>query len=102
MSPLDSKSNLADAGDEDTTGHDLKALTDEAESSNISLEDITDGTNGRGIPAAKFVDDIGAFAESFSPPASAELLIGAFSDLFTKFKQYEQSLSARSELLPML
>ena len=45
----------------------------------------------------KFVDDIGEFANSFSPPASAELLIGAYSDLFAKFKSYEESLSQKRE-----
>ena len=73
----------------------LKALAEEAENTSLSLEDITDGKTDRGIPRAKFIDDIGKFAESFSPPASAELLIGAYSDLFSKFKAYEQSLSQK-------
>ncbi|KAL3795028.1 hypothetical protein HJC23_006349 [Cyclotella cryptica] len=63
--------------------------------SNISLESITDGKNARGIPHAKFVDDIESFANSFNPPASSELLIGAYSDLFSKFKAYEQQLSQK-------
>lgn len=73
----------------------LKALAEEAENTSLSLEDITDGKTDRGIPQAKFIDDIGKFTESFSPPASAELLIGAYSDLFSKFKAYEQSLSQK-------
>lgn len=79
----------------DEEAEKLKALAEEAENTSLSLEDITDGKTDRGIPRAKFIDDIGKFAESFSPPASAELLIGAFSDLFSKFKTYEQSLSQK-------
>jgi hypothetical protein len=64
-------------------------------SSNISLDSITEGKNDRGIPAARFIDDIEAFANSFDPPASSELLIGAYSDLFSKFKAYEQQLEQK-------
>jgi len=74
-----------------------KALEEEAANSNISLLSITDGENERGIPVVKFVEDIGEFADTFEPPASAELLIGAYSDLFSKFKQYEQSLSQKRQ-----
>jgi len=63
--------------------------------SNISLESITEGKNTRGIPHAKFVEDIESFANSFNPPASPELLIGAYSDLYSKFKAYEQQLSQK-------
>ena len=62
---------------------------------NISLESITDGKNERGIPGTKFLDDIDSFANSFDPPASSELLIGAYSDLYSKFKAYEQQLSQK-------
>ncbi|EED91501.1 prefoldin protein, partial [Thalassiosira pseudonana CCMP1335] len=51
--------------------------------------------NARGIPETKFLDDIDAFANSFDPPAQPELLIGAYSDLYSKFKAYEQQLSAK-------
>jgi hypothetical protein len=81
----------------DEEAEKLKALAEEAENTSLSLEDITDGKTERGIPQAKFIDDIGKFAKSFSPPASAELLIGAYSDLFSKFKAYEQSLSQKRE-----
>lgn len=81
--------------DDEYVSHDMKALTEEAENTNISLESITDGTNERGIPKVKFIDDINQFAESFTPAASSELLIGAFSDLFGKFKAYETSLSQK-------
>mmetsp|Transcript_19910 Transcript_19910/g.30759 ORF Transcript_19910/g.30759 Transcript_19910/m.30759 type:complete len:213 (-) Transcript_19910:1563-2201(-) len=74
-----------------------KALEEEAANSNISLLAITDGESERGIPVVKFVEDIGAFAETFEPSASAELLIGAYSDLFSKFKQYEQSLTQKRQ-----
>mmetsp|Transcript_41737 Transcript_41737/g.71414 ORF Transcript_41737/g.71414 Transcript_41737/m.71414 type:complete len:215 (+) Transcript_41737:70-714(+) len=62
---------------------------------NISLDHITEGKNERGIPATKFLDDIELFAASFNPPASPELLIGAYSDLYSKFKAYEQQLSQK-------
>ena len=62
---------------------------------NISMESITEGTNDRGIPATKFLDDIDMFANSFNPPASSELLIGAYSDLYSKFKAYEQQLEQK-------
>ena len=65
---------------------------EENAASNISLESITDGKNERGIPATKFLDDIESFANSFDPPASPELLIGAYSDLYSKFKAYEKQL----------
>lgn len=43
----------------------------------------------------KFIEDIDKFADSFVPKAPAELLIGAFSDLFSKFKTFETNLSNR-------
>ena len=59
----------------------------------MRLDDITDGENERGIPAARFIEDITGFSKSFQPvPASAELLIGAFTQLHTKYKASEQSL----------
>jgi hypothetical protein len=64
----------------------------------MSLLSITDGENERGIPVVKFIDDVGAFADSFTPPASAELLIGAYTELHSKFKTYEISLTQKREL----
>jgi len=61
-----------------------------------SLLHITDGENDRGIPVVKFIDDVDLFADSFSPPASAELLIGAYSELHSKFKTFETSLTQKS------
>ena len=65
----------------------------------MSLLSITDGENERGIPVVKFIDDVGAFAESFTPPASAELLIGAYTELHSKFKTYEISLTQKRKLI---
>jgi hypothetical protein len=59
----------------------------------MSLLDITQGENERGIPIAKFIDDIDAFTASFTPPASAELLIGAYSQLHAKYKNFEGNLT---------
>jgi hypothetical protein len=64
----------------------------------MSLKDITDGDNGRGIPAALFVEDITSFAESFKPHAKAELLIGAYTQLHTKYKSSEASLKNKRKL----
>eukprot|EP00816_Leptocylindrus_hargravesii_P005943 CAMPEP_0196813158 /NCGR_PEP_ID=MMETSP1362-20130617/34157_1 /TAXON_ID=163516 /ORGANISM="Leptocylindrus danicus, Strain CCMP1856" /LENGTH=221 /DNA_ID=CAMNT_0042189215 /DNA_START=62 /DNA_END=727 /DNA_ORIENTATION=- len=69
--------------------------TEEPEIPELSLKDITSGKNERGIPAAKFIEDIDSFSNSFTPSASAELLIGAFSDLFSKYKQYEMNLTQK-------
>ena len=65
----------------------------------MSLLSITDGDNGRGIPLVKFIDDVDEFANAFSPPASAELLIGAYSELHNKFKTFEATLAQRSKFL---
>lgn len=68
---------------------------DEAPVADLSLKDITSGENERGIPATKFIEDIDSFVNSFDPPATSELLIGAFSDLFSKYKQYENRLTQK-------
>lgn len=68
---------------------------EEEEVPDMSLLDIIDGKNEREIPVAKFIDDIGQFAESFQPPASAELLIGAYTQLYNKYKTYEASLTRK-------
>eukprot|EP00527_Entomoneis_sp_CCMP2396_P008334 CAMPEP_0198145742 /NCGR_PEP_ID=MMETSP1443-20131203/25018_1 /TAXON_ID=186043 /ORGANISM="Entomoneis sp., Strain CCMP2396" /LENGTH=200 /DNA_ID=CAMNT_0043809453 /DNA_START=87 /DNA_END=686 /DNA_ORIENTATION=- len=62
---------------------------------NMSLLDITEGDNERGIPKAKFIDDVEAFSSTFEPPASPELLIGACSDLMNKYRNYEAQLQQR-------
>jgi hypothetical protein len=65
----------------------------------MSLLSITDGETARGIPIVKFIEDVDDFSNSFRPPASAELLIGAYSELHSKFKTFETSLNQRSEFL---
>ena len=65
----------------------------------MSLLSITDGENDRGIPLVKFIEDVDAFATSFTPPSSAELLIGAYSELHSKFKTFETSLTQKSKFL---
>eukprot|EP00956_Cyclotella_meneghiniana_P024953 scaffold51060_cov65-Cyclotella_meneghiniana.AAC.7 len=79
------------------SSHTMSSTKDDEEApiANISLESITEGKNVRGIPHAKFLEDIDDFANSFNPPASPELLIGAYSDLFSKFKAYESQLSQK-------
>ena len=61
----------------------------------MSLLSITDGENARGIPYVKFIDDVEAFANTFEPSATSELLIGAYSELHSKFKTFETSLSQK-------
>ncbi|GKY92371.1 hypothetical protein MPSEU_000208000 [Mayamaea pseudoterrestris] len=65
----------------------------------LKLEDISDGMSERGIPRAKFIDDVAAFAASFEPEASAELLIGAFTDLHSKYKQREYASTQKQNRL---
>jgi hypothetical protein len=74
------------------------ALEEEANHSSLTLESLTeDGKNSSGIPAIKFIEDIDSFSNSFTPPASAELLIGAYSDLFAQYKRMEENLIQKSE-----
>jgi hypothetical protein len=72
----------------------------------LTLQDITDlpptpmNTEGgneayqsTSIPKVKFIDDIGQYIESFTPKlVTAELLIGAYTQLHTKYKLSETSL----------
>jgi hypothetical protein len=74
-----------------------EALTSEGEQTSLSFESITDGVSSRDIPKVKFIEDIDAFSNEFDPPASSELMIGAFSDLFGKMKGVESTLSQRGE-----
>jgi hypothetical protein len=77
----------------DTAENNEPMVVDEEEvPPDMSLKDITDGDNGRGIPAVLFIDDITAYSESFTPHAGAELLIGAYTQLHTKYKSSEASL----------
>mmetsp|Transcript_16616 Transcript_16616/g.45999 ORF Transcript_16616/g.45999 Transcript_16616/m.45999 type:complete len:212 (-) Transcript_16616:100-735(-) len=63
----------------------------------MSLLSITNGENDRGIPFVKFIDDVEAFAKTFTPTASAELLIGAYSELHSKFKTFETTLTQKRQ-----
>lgn len=59
---------------------------------NLTLGDIIQNTTARGLPQAKFLDSVETFATSFDPPASSELLIGAYSELYQRYKGMEMSL----------
>mmetsp|Transcript_4315 Transcript_4315/g.8272 ORF Transcript_4315/g.8272 Transcript_4315/m.8272 type:complete len:202 (+) Transcript_4315:69-674(+) len=73
--------------------------TSEGEQTSLSFQSITDGFSSRDIPKVKFIEDIDAFSQSFDPPASAELMIGAFSDFFGKLKGVEGTLAQRAKLI---
>jgi prefoldin subunit 5 len=74
----------------------MSALTQNAVGdTSLSLKSITDGANPRGIPKVKFIEDIEDFSKQFKPAASPEILIGAFSELFSKFKAYETNLTQK-------
>jgi hypothetical protein len=84
------------------SGIEKKSITNEADigstvnDADLRLDDLTDGKNERGIPAARFIEDITGFSKSFLPvPASAELLIGAYTQLHTRYKSSEQSLKQK-------
>jgi len=81
-----------------TAKEETNAEEQEATVPNMSLLDIIEGENERHIPIAKFVDDLEAFVNSFTPPASPELLIGAYSDLHAKYKSYEMTLTQKRKL----
>lgn len=78
-----------------TSDHDQTALQREASNTSLNLSSITEGQNERGIPSVRFIEDIGTFSNTFTPPASAELLIGAFTDLFQKYKAFETNLTQK-------
>jgi hypothetical protein len=75
----------------------MSSKEDPEQQSDITLEAVIDGTTERGIAIVKYVEDIGEFANSFTPPASAELLIGAYTDLFSKFKSLETRMTQKCE-----
>lgn len=62
---------------------------------NMSIQSIIEGDNERGIPHAKFIDDVDVFSATFDPPASAELLIGAYSDLIAQYRNFETQLNQK-------
>ena len=67
----------------------------EEEVPNLNLSHITESETPRGIPLAKFIEDVDQFATSFNPHASAELLIGAYSDLMNRYRVYESRLAQK-------
>jgi hypothetical protein len=73
-------------------------FTAEADQTSLSFQSITEGFTSRDIPKVKFIEDIDAFSQSFDPPASAELMIGAFSDFFAKLKGVEGTLAQRGTI----
>ena len=94
-SPTTPQKNHSTMADNSSNAAAAEASNDDAPVANISLQNIIDGTNERSIPKTKFIDDIDMFSGSFDPPASPELLIGAYSDLHSKFKQIEQQLTEK-------
>jgi hypothetical protein len=100
---------LAEIADQEQDQQDQQ--DQEPEYPDLSLNDIIDGDNGRGIPSVKFVsEDVGMFVDglfgpnknatagsgsSSSTTVSAELLIGAFSQLHAKYKSSEASLQGK-------
>jgi hypothetical protein len=68
----------------------------------MSLLSITDGENGRGIPYVKFIEDVEVFSKTFEPPATAELLIGGYSELHSKFKTFEATLNQKRKYSAVL
>lgn len=77
---------------------DASSGADNENPPDLKLEDISDGFNDRGIPRAKFIEDVAVYAASFQPEASPELLIGAFTDLHSKYKQREFASTQKREL----
>eukprot|EP00980_Cylindrotheca_fusiformis_P005762 scaffold1203_cov117-Cylindrotheca_fusiformis.AAC.1 len=80
---------------EDATSGDAKPSKKTTPVEDMSLLSITDGENDRGIPVVKFISDVDSFANSFTPPATAELMIGAYSELHSKFKTFETTLTQK-------
>jgi len=78
------------------------ALKKESEETSLDITSITEGmasTSASAIPKVKFIEDIEGFSNSFDPPASVELMIGAFSDLFGKMKGLEVTMNQRAILI---
>ncbi|KAG7343455.1 prefoldin subunit domain containing protein [Nitzschia inconspicua] len=91
---------MASSSDHDYDDDDPSSKPSSGKKQNIedmSLLSIADGENARGIPIVKFIEDVEDFANSFTPPASAELLIGAYSELHSKFKTFETSLNQKKQ-----
>jgi hypothetical protein len=86
---------------DDATSGDAKPSKKATPVEDMSLLSITDGENDRGIPVVKFITDVDSFASSFTPPASAEIMIGAYTELHSKFKTFETTLTQKSKFLKL-
>jgi hypothetical protein len=88
------QNNEVDNDDDDVSGVVNLTLHD------ITEQDVTQPPHPRGIPTVKFLDNVTQYVQSFTPPATAELLIGAYTQLHTKYKLSETSLLRKRTLLP--
>jgi hypothetical protein len=82
--------------DDDVSGSGVVNLT----LHDITEQDVTQPPHPRGIPTVKFLDNVTRYVQSFTPPATAELLIGAYTQLHTKYKLSETSLLRKRTCLP--
>jgi hypothetical protein len=81
--------------DEDMTMMAILTLQDitEIPPATTSLNGENDTYQPTTIPKVKFIDDISQYIKSFTPKiVTAELLIGAYTQLHTKYKLSETSL----------
>lgn len=68
----------------------------------LPLAQITEGETDRGIPLAKFMENVDAFASSFTPPASSDSLILAYTELKQNYRMFEARLTQKRELKIMV
>lgn len=83
--------------------NNIEHITEEDDIVHLTLPDITESAvdHPRGIPTVKFLEDITTYVESFSPKrVTAELLIGAYTQLHTKYKLSESSLLRKRKFRP--
>ena len=82
-----------DNGTEETTMIAILTLQDITEIPPTSMEGKNETHRSTTIPKVKFIDDITQYIESFTPKVvTSELLIGAYTQLHTKYKLSETSL----------
>lgn len=64
------------------------------------MNTVTEGRNPRGIPAAKFIDNI----EHFLDTTNVETALGAYNELYSKYKfmesSFEKSKNAYKSKIP--
>ena len=71
----------------------ILTLQDITETPPTSMEGEDDTNQSTTIPKVRFIDDIAQYIESFTPKlVTAELLVGAYTQLHTKYKLSETSL----------